>query len=294
MASSVFSDADLLGFPSRSCTGSNPVSRSSRQSDVSKRNRVAAPQAEKAEEDVKSGCVSAEHWSRRRKFSPAQVLEIRERRALGEDTSSIARSFFADQTTISLICIGKTYAKYDGPITRRRRYGGTIEERLRGFQIVHDDPDACFGWAGDFNKAGYGTFGFNGKTVQAHRCSLELKLGRRLACDELTRHMCHNPPCTNPRHLLPGSSTDNVNDMVAAGRQAHGEGSASHKLTESDVLAIREAALRGPVDCRVFGDLFGVHATTIGKVLRGRSWRHLLPEEQLVSRPVAPIPGAAP
>jgi hypothetical protein len=67
MTSSVFLDDERIGFPSRGSAGSNPVSRSPRQSLVSARNDVVAPPAEKAEEvakkdDAPSEQMVSEEW----------------------------------------------------------------------------------------------------------------------------------------------------------------------------------------------------------------------------------------
>ncbi|MEU9067340.1 HNH endonuclease [Streptomyces sp. NPDC048306] len=55
--------------------------------------------------------------------------------------------------------------------------------------------------------------------VFAHRWSLERKLGRKLSADEMARHTCDNPPCVNPDHLIPGSRSDNMMDMLQRNRR---------------------------------------------------------------------------
>lgn len=224
-----------------------------------------------------------------RKLSPAQVIAIREKRAGGARSSDIANEYGLDQTTVSLICLGKTYREVGGPITRRRLYGGTLTERLRIFQVIPSDPDACYGWSGRLTDDGYPAFNFDGESGGAHRFSLENKLGRKLLPDEVARHTCNNPPCTNERHLIPGSVADNNRDTVLAGRQARGEKNGSAKLTAQDVLDIRERASLGTVNYSDLARRHRVNLNCIKKVILGKSWRHLLPEE----RTAAPIPGAA-
>jgi hypothetical protein len=93
-------------------------------------------------------------------------------------------------------------------------------------------PEGCWPWTGARqskdprypNRGGYGSFLLDGRTRYAHRHVLEVTLGRQLAPGEIAMHSCDNPPCVNPAHLRPGTKADNVADMVAKGRHAHGPG----------------------------------------------------------------------
>lgn len=46
------------------------------------------------------------------------------------------------------------------------------------------------------------------------------------------------------------------------------------KLTENDVRTIRDVAARG-LSQRSIARLFGLPKSTVGNILRGRTWRHL-------------------
>ena len=82
-----------------------------------------------------------------------------------------------------------------------------------------DMMDACWEWSGARNPKGYGVVGHEGRTRRVHRLVFaEYNDG---AEPEVVRHTCDNPPCFNPRHLLPGTHADNVRDCIQRGRRAH-------------------------------------------------------------------------
>lgn len=76
----------------------------------------------------------------------------------------------------------------------------------------------CWLWVGG-TKRGYGRFWYNGRAQYAHRVAYMLERGT-VPDDVVVRHTCDNPTCVNPRHLVLGTQTDNVSDMVERGRQS--------------------------------------------------------------------------
>lgn len=140
-------------------------------------------------------------------------------------------------------------------------------------------PDECWPWTGGLDEDGYGRLYINGGAVQANRFALELKLGRSLMADEVSRHTCDNPPCCNDDHLIPGSKADNSADAVDRERQARGERSGTAKLVTADVLEIRRLA--GSVSFAVLALRFGVCDRTVRYIAEGKRWRHV---------PAAPAP----
>lgn len=53
----------------------------------------------------------------------------------------------------------------------------------------------------------------------AHRYSYLHYIGELKDRWELVCHKCDNPSCVSPFHLFKGNQTENINDMVAKGRQ---------------------------------------------------------------------------
>lgn len=111
-----------------------------------------------------------------------------------------------------------------------------------------------------------------GLLLKAHRLSWEINLGA-IPKGMMIRHLCHNPLCCNPTHLLPGTAKDNHSDMQKAGRMfvpkaQKGEDNVSSKLTKSDVMNIYTSEDRG-VD---LASKYNVSKTIISRIRRGRAW----------------------
>jgi hypothetical protein len=83
----------------------------------------------------------------------------------------------------------------------------------------------------------------------------------------------NNPPCVNPQHLRPGTRSDNMRDMVAKGRHRYPLGDEHHrvKLTDEQVVAIREnyTGQRGEISRTA--EAYGVRANQIAKILHGQA-----------------------
>ena len=99
----------------------------------------------------------------------------------------------------------------------------------------------CWPWTGRVGRQGYGQVRVreNGwpTTVGAHRVAYYLATGfwsdQQSPSRKVIRHLCHNPTCCNPRHLLVGTFRDNAWD--AAMRRAG-----------VDLIAIRIGLGEGP------------------------------------------------
>jgi len=86
----------------------------------------------------------------------------------------------------------------------------------------------------------------------------------------LIRHICDNPRCINPSHLLPGSHRDNMEDMVERGRSARGSKHGISKLTENQVLEIRTLIPKHTL--RYLGEKYKVDHTVIRNIKSGKTW----------------------
>lgn len=130
----------------------------------------------------------------------------------------------------------------------------------------------CWEWQSTLNDGGYGRFFVNRSWVAAHRFAYEAVNGP-IPDGHQIRHMCHNRRCCNPAHLTTGTAQDNSNDAKEAGKIAKGSRSPSAKLTEDDVAYIR----RNPEKLKgsELAAKFGVAASTISYVRRGRGWGHV-------------------
>lgn len=92
---------------------------------------------------------------------------------------------------------------------------------------------------------------------------------------EIVMHVCDVRHCYAEQHLMPGTHQDNMDDMVAKGRQATGDRNAKTKLTEDDVRAIRAEFKAGILTQVMIAEAFGVDRRTIRAVRDGRTWSHV-------------------
>lgn len=147
------------------------------------------------------------------------------------------------------------------------------QERYTDKSPGHGPRGDCWLWTGSLNSRGYGRLNDRGRTVLAHRLAYNQAHGVVLQTAELACHTCDNPRCVRPDHLFVGSHRDNTDDMIAKGRMPSrkGEGNGTHKLTETDVLAIR----RDGRSATEIAAEYAVHESTIRHVLVRRNWTHV-------------------
>jgi hypothetical protein len=88
-------------------------------------------------------------------------------------------------------------------------------------------------------------------------------------------HTCDNPLCFNPAHLFLGTPADNMADKTTKRRQMHGATHYAAKLSESDVITIRELYRTGNYSQTTLANMYGVFQTAINKIVRYKRWRHL-------------------
>lgn len=88
----------------------------------------------------------------------------------------------------------------------------------------------------------------------------------------VVRHKCDHPRCINPAHLEIGTQYENVQDREQRHRTVCGAKSKNAKLTEADVLFIRNSSLK----CSQLAQQFNMSYVRIWEIRKGRAWRHLL------------------
>ncbi|WP_424324861.1 HNH endonuclease [Gordonia sp. (in: high G+C Gram-positive bacteria)] len=105
--------------------------------------------------------------------------------------------------------------------------------------------------------------------MKASRAAFQAWVGE-IPDGALVRHKCDNPPCINPAHLELGTKADNANDAVLRLRVANGERKIkSHKLSDEQVLEVRERYARGGVSQRDLAGDFGVSQQLVSHLVRG-------------------------
>lgn len=79
------------------------------------------------------------------------------------------------------------------------------------------EDSACWEFDGPTLESGHKRYDSPAGMV-AHRYAWALTHGRLPTSDEVVRHRCDNPPCSNPSHLQIGAQVNNVADMIDRGR----------------------------------------------------------------------------
>jgi hypothetical protein len=80
-----------------------------------------------------------------------------------------------------------------------------------------DVPEGdCWVWKGAKSKSrgGHGVIGLAEGTFYVHRVVYEVVYGVKLTPADTILHLCDNPTCANPEHLLRGNEVDNRVDMA--------------------------------------------------------------------------------
>lgn len=166
-------------------------------------------------------------------------------------------------------------------LLRLRRTGTTddwqqTQEQRFWAKVAKGGPDECWLWTAATNEHGYGVMRPQGRrsgpTVKAHRVSVALD--GRDPVGQCVLHICDNPPCVNPSHLVVGTKRDNTQDMITKQRGLVGERNGHAKLTAADVVEIRRRMSAGEMRKSVAA-AFKVNPATITRIIKGEGWRHV-------------------
>jgi hypothetical protein len=105
---------------------------------------------------------------------------------------------------------------------------------------------------------------------RAHRVSWRLHYGE-IPEGLVVCHKCDNPSCVRPNHLFLGTNKENQVDMVLKGRGRIGVKNGRSKLTEEQVIELKESKLQ----TKHLMTQYGVNGATVRKIKRGILWSHL-------------------
>ena len=145
-------------------------------------------------------------------------------------------------------------------------------DRFKSYVEVNKD-NGCWEWNGTLRK-GYGRFYLKGSWLTSHRVSWMIYKGP-IPKNLLVLHKCDNPCCTNPEHLFLGTQRDNVLDMVNKKRNKilRGSSNPSAKLTESEVVKIRDFYADGGTSYVKLAREFKVSAKLVELIVKNVIWR---------------------
>ena len=135
----------------------------------------------------------------------------------------------------------------------------------------------CWVWtkAKTSSSKNYGQFYYDGDHILATHFAWFLKTGHLPSYKnkEIILHDCDYPPCV--RHIRIGTHQDNIDDMMAKGRNSKGSKSGLSKLNEESVFVIKFLQEKYKVPDEYLAKAFQVWPRTIRRIRRGSTWGHV-------------------
>lgn len=148
----------------------------------------------------------------------------------------------------------------------------TTEER---FWAKVDRSGSCWLWIAGKRGDGYGAFQVEStRQISAHRYSYEIHHGQ-IPQGMVVMHSCDRPLCVNPAHLSVGTQAENAADSARKARRHRGSHNSQAKLTEGQVISMRERYLAGGITHSRLADEFAVSHALVSAILTRKAWKHI-------------------
>lgn len=119
------------------------------------------------------------------------------------------------------------------------------------------------------SKTGYGSFGYNGEQLYAHRYMCELVYGPQPTPEHEAGHSCGNGHggCVNPQHLNWITKSENRLDALRHGRGIRGRLKGRPRLTPEQVAEIR--GLKGQMTQEAIASKFNISEPRVRAIFAG-------------------------
>ena len=138
----------------------------------------------------------------------------------------------------------------------------------------HSGTRECWIWAKARDRNGYGVIQVDGRQIRAHRFSYALHNGP-IPEGLVVMHLCDVPACVNPAHLRLGTNAENSADAARKGRRLPGSQNHQAKLTERQVIKIRDRYAAGGITQAELANDYGVSGALINHILTRKGWKHI-------------------
>lgn len=128
-------------------------------------------------------------------------------------------------------------------------------------KVSGNEFNDCWPYPGYKNEDRYCFVMYGGERISAHKLAWELTHGPVPSTGPgktaRVSHTCNNKRCVNPKHLFLGSHLKN------------------NKLTEKQVVEIKEALLANDSSQITLARYYGISVSTIQSILYERTWKHV-------------------
>lgn len=166
----------------------------------------------------------------------------------------------------------RRWIKYGDPLA-----GGAYKGSVPAWCAAHVGyaSDSCLKWPFNREHGKQGIIRVAGHGIIASRYMCMLAHGNPPGPRHEAAHSCGkgHEGCVNPRHLRWALPVENCADMIEHGTRAYGQKNPMHRLTEEEVLTIRE--LSETMTQRAIAAMFGVAQPTISNIVTRYRWRHV-------------------
>jgi len=143
----------------------------------------------------------------------------------------------------------------------------TIDQKLWGKIDKKDNISECWEWIGCCNENEYGRIDINGKTKPSHIVVYQYFYKIQIKNGSHVHHMCHNPKCCNPFHLIIMNANEHIKHHNS------GENSGAAKLNWEKVRQIRKEYTGKHGEKKLISKKFGVSEANIGYILNNKTWK---------------------
>lgn len=163
-------------------------------------------------------------------------------------------------------------------------YPEHIVERFHT-RYAKSTEDECWMWKGtkfimcNSPHKYYGRldYRYDGKRycLSAHRMSWNIHNSTTTPSSIFICHKCGNSLCVNPHHLYEGNHLRNMEDMIRHGNSQKGSRHWNVKLTEEDILAIRQAREQEQATWKELAEKYDLHEQSVVAIVGRRRWKHI-------------------
>lgn len=135
--------------------------------------------------------------------------------------------------------------------------------------ISRGSENECWPWLGT-KLRGYGVTTIRDVQFPTHRLSYLMHHGV-IKKNLFVCHKCDNPICVNPHHLFLGTPKDNTQDASKKGRMTKGQKHWCSKLTDEQVIEVRERYKRGGIMQIELAKEYGMSQPGMNHLLLGKT-----------------------